>query len=350
MIEPASKITAVAGHDAVDASHSLAALRDMPLDAVKGILVVLMVVYHAMNIFSTAGAEDYTHIRFVSGSFIFVSGYVVACFYYARFKADWWDTSKRLVLRGVKLLALFTLLNVLINLTGVGNPDKAQHGIRHYISVAYEVYISGVPGYASFQILLPIAYLLIASPLVLMSGRLSKWLLVASAAATLVPLVVDIESFNFEFLVIGMIGLSGGMLVGAIEKPFAMRGTWEIVGSLLVLVYLMKYLSVSLATCTLGTILIVKLLYDLSRVLSPGNYVARTLILLGQYSLVAYIAQIIFMQLLSKGLSRPRWDLGYEVVLVGITTVIALLLVSAGLGMLRERYWFVAKGYRLIFT
>ena len=151
MIEPASNMTAVAGHDAIGASHSAVAVRDMPLDAVKGILVVLMVVYHAMNIFSTAGAEDYAHIRFVSGSFIFVSGYIVASFYYARFKADWGDTSKRLVLRGVKLLALFTLLNVLINLTGVGNPDKVQLGIRHYINNAYAVYISGAPGYASFN-------------------------------------------------------------------------------------------------------------------------------------------------------------------------------------------------------
>ena len=126
--------------------------------------MVVMVVYHAMNIFSTAGPDEYAYVRFVSGSFILMSGYIVARFDGPRFKADWRGTSRRLVARGLKLLVLFTLLNLLINLTGIGNPDKAQFGIQGYISSLFEVYVSGEPRYASFQILLPIAYLLVAAP------------------------------------------------------------------------------------------------------------------------------------------------------------------------------------------
>ena len=50
--------------------------RNAPLDFVKGLLVIAMVVYHEMNYFSTAGPEGFGHVRFVTGSFIFISGYI----------------------------------------------------------------------------------------------------------------------------------------------------------------------------------------------------------------------------------------------------------------------------------
>lgn len=350
MVDTAYKVDAVAGGSAIRANGSAPAVRDPTLDLVKGALVVVMVVYHAMNIFSTAGPDAYAYVRFVSGSFILMSGYIVAKFHEARFKADWRGTSRRLVVRGLKLLMLFTLLNLLINLTGIGNPTKVQPGIQHYMSTLYEVYVAGEPRYASFQILLPIAYLLVAAPAVLMLGRLSKWLFVASFAMAFAPSLFGIESPNLDFAVLGAIGLSGGMLTNAVEKPFAMSGIWRTGGSLLASMMLMKYLSANLATYVLGTTVILKLLYDLSKAVRPGSRLAQASILLGQYSLVCYIAQIIFMQVLSWGLSRPRWELGYETIVVVFATVVFLLVLSAGLAMLRNRYRFVDTAYKLTFS
>src|SRR5262245_25828550 len=104
--------------------------RDLPLDFVKGMLVIVMVIYHVMNIFSTARSEAYGYIRFVSGSFIFISGYIIAIFYEQKFQIDRIGTSQRLIMRGLKLLLVFTVLNILINVTGVGNPNKAQLGLQ----------------------------------------------------------------------------------------------------------------------------------------------------------------------------------------------------------------------------
>lgn len=129
-----------------------------------------------------------------------------------------------------------------------------------------------------------------------------------------------------------------------------MRGIWRIGGSLLARLMLTKYLSANLATYALRTIVILKLLCDLSKVVGPGSRLARASILLGQYSLVCYIAQIIFMQLLSRGLSRPRWELGYETIFVVFATVGFLLVLSAGLAMLCDHYRFVAKAYKLTFS
>ncbi|MCI0599282.1 MAG: hypothetical protein L0Y60_07135 [Beijerinckiaceae bacterium] len=350
MVDTAFTMDAAAGGGAAHANGSSPAVRDLALDIVKGALVVFMVVYHAMNIFSTAGSDEFAYMRFVSGSFILMSGYIVARFYEARFKADWRGTSRRLVVRGLKLVMLFTLLNLLINLTGIGNPSKGQLGIHHYMSTLFEIYVAGEPGYASFQILLPIAYLLVAAPALLMLGRLGKRLFVVSFAMAIATSLFGIESANLGFAVLGAIGLSGGMLTNAMQTTLAMRGIWRIGGSLLASVILMKYLSTNLAAYALGTIVILKLLYDLSKAVGPGNSLARASLLLGQYSLVCYIAQIVFMQALSWGLSRPRWELGHETIFVVFATVVFLLVVSAGLAMLCGRYKFVAKACKLTFS
>ena len=50
-----------------------------------------------------------------------------------------------------------------------------------------------------------------------------------------------------------------------------------------------------------------------------------------------YIAQSIFMQALSRGLSRRRWELRCETIFVVFAIVVFLLLLSAGLAMLCDR-------------
>jgi hypothetical protein len=183
-----------------------------------------------------------------------------------------------------------------------------------------------------------------------MLGRLSKWLFVASFATAFAPSLLGIDSVNLDFAVLGAIGLSGGILTNPVEKPSAMTGVWSIAGSLLASVILMKYLNANLATYALGTIVILKLLYELSKAIGPATPLAQASILLGRYSLVCYIAQIIFMQGLSRGLWRPRWELGYETFLVVVGTVAFLLVLSAVLAMLCDHYRFAAKAYKLVFS
>ena len=49
---------------AVEVSH--AGDRDLNLDFVKGVLVVVMVVYHAMNYFADVDPDYYGYIRFIN--------------------------------------------------------------------------------------------------------------------------------------------------------------------------------------------------------------------------------------------------------------------------------------------
>ena len=128
-----------------------------------------------------------------------------------------------------------------------------------------------------------------------------------------------------------------------------MTGVWSIAGGLLASVLLMKYLNANLATYAMGTIVILKLLYELGKAVGPASPLARASILLGRYSLVCYIAQIIFMQGLSRG-SRDHDGNWIRDVFVVFGTVAFLMVLSAGLAMLSDRYRFVAKAYKLIFS
>src|ERR1700674_4207290 len=133
-----------------------------------------MVIYHVMNVFSTAGPEAYGYIRFVSGSFILISGYMISTYYQEKFRADRMRTSKRLIVRGLKLLVVFSALNIMINFTGIGNPVKSQLGVQQYLNNLPAIYGLGDQKHSSFLILLPISYLLVTSPVFLLFNGMSK--------------------------------------------------------------------------------------------------------------------------------------------------------------------------------
>jgi hypothetical protein len=99
-----------------------------------------------------------------------------------------------------------------------------------------------------------------------------------------------------------------------------------------------------------GTMIIIKLIYDLGKAMKPEKALFRAATLLGQYSLVCYIGQIALLQGLSWVLNRPRWPLGFEIVAIVVIATASLLAVCVALTLLRDRYLSVAKSYKLIFS
>src|SRR4051812_33192295 len=91
--------------------------RDTNLDAVKGILVLLMVLYHWVNYFVGLQWSGYRYLRFLTPSFILITGYLVGHVYLRRYVADDVRLWRRLLGRGAKLLLLFVLLNVAVELS-----------------------------------------------------------------------------------------------------------------------------------------------------------------------------------------------------------------------------------------
>jgi hypothetical protein len=115
-------------------------------------------------------------------------------------------------------------------------------------------------------------------------------------------------------------------------------------------VSLMGYLDKYIIAYSMGIIIILKLFYDLGRSSNLQTHLNQLIILLGQYTLVCYIMQIVFLQGLVFLLSRRRWGLGYETISIFLITIIFLSVLSLSIRFLRDRYTFMDKVYRLVFA
>ncbi len=329
------------------------AARDTSFDALKGVLVILMVVYHAMSIASTAGAEAFRYIRFISGSFIFISGFVVVRFMWDRFESAPRETTLRLVLRGLKVLLIFTVLNLAIHASGFGNADKQQLGVTGFARNAETIFLSGDGRQSSFVILLPIAYLLMLSPLFIAAARRSQVL--AGGAGILAALALGSGLFALspigEFMVVGLCGLCLGPPAIA-ERVLPMRAPTAnvtIIG-LTMAIWLGGRHGSPLSLYCAGVALVLKFLLDAVRLPSPMSSWFGQVVRLGQYSLFAYIVQIVLIQLLFRALGGERDEHGYVTAALIVAVALGCALLCNGLERLRARFVSIDRTYRWVFA
>lgn len=104
-----------------------AASRLQSLDSFKGVLVVLMVVYHAT--FVADRIEPTSFARFVTASlyflhvaFLFAAGFVVGFYYRSKLASNNLSVRRRLFQRGIKLYILFLGSNCVLISLGLGPP------------------------------------------------------------------------------------------------------------------------------------------------------------------------------------------------------------------------------------
>ena len=140
--------------------------RDIELDIVKGFLVIGMVMFH-VGTFSIASTQ-LKHLAvgvllsFVSGSWVFLTGYVVGVHYGPRYGADRSGVIQRVMSRGLKILLLFLAINTLILLVGFSKSSWSLT-LNHVATV----FFVGGGNLSSFEILVGISQLLLLAPLFL---------------------------------------------------------------------------------------------------------------------------------------------------------------------------------------
>src|SRR6267143_6134007 len=86
------------------------------IDFTKGALVLFMVLYHWLNYFISPQGDFYRYLRFVTPSFIFITGFLISSVYLSRYDTSDSRLVKRLLQRGMKIFGVFILLNVIISL------------------------------------------------------------------------------------------------------------------------------------------------------------------------------------------------------------------------------------------
>src|SRR5687767_13008865 len=137
--------------------------RDIALDFTKGILVVLMVLYHWLNYFVSPYGFGYRYIRFLTPSFVFLAGFLVTNLLVNRRSPTSPALSQRLFSRGIKLLLLFTVLNLGVAWIEPSRSSGRLPGLAAFIEALPASYLTGQR--TSFLVLLPISYTLIFAAL-----------------------------------------------------------------------------------------------------------------------------------------------------------------------------------------
>jgi peptidoglycan/LPS O-acetylase OafA/YrhL len=294
---------------ASDHEQSIAALqppRDSGLDFTKGALVLFMVLYHWLNYFVSPQGQYYNYLRFLTPSFIFITGFMISQVHLQRYGASGSQLSKRLIVRGLKLLIVFFGLNVLVGVALEGLQFRYSLPSRLFSAViSGNVAVSAGQKSAAFSILVPIAYLLILSaPLMTLTRRFKHIFHLALAFFVMAIILLHYSGINSVYLDLLMIGLLGvvfgfarrDQISAVVDHPYVLISLY------CVFLVIITFRDVTLPLQTLSVVLTTPLLYIAGSSKLLSGAIPRCMILLGRYSLLGYIVQIAFLRVL-KGIA-----------------------------------------------
>lgn len=280
--------------------------RNPALDFTKGILVLLMILYHWINYFISKEGDGYIYLRFITPSFIFITGFIIGNTYPRKYGCNDWKAGIRLLIRGVKILIIFTLLNIAAN-TFIGSTYKGQMpGLDGFIRAAPVIYGTGNTP-AAFSILIPISYVILIAAILFSVGNRSTYTLRINCLTLFLCLHLvhyyGRPSANLDLIAVGLLGIVIGL------SPIESVNRWVDHPYGLLLLYIGYIFAITWGGMRygfqiVGACLSVMLIYLVGLKLQLTAPVQGQIELLGQYSLFGYIAQIGFLQLLHTGLSN----------------------------------------------
>jgi peptidoglycan/LPS O-acetylase OafA/YrhL len=327
------------------------------LDFIKGALVLIMVLYHWINYFIGPQWGYYRYLRFLTPSFIFITGFMISHVYLSKYAAADSRLWKRLFIRGLKLITIFLALNlarsVVIPLLGAGVAVQNLPSLENL----FTVFVSGnlpVVGakLVSFSILVPISYLLMVSGMLMLPYRLYKYtfhvicgVLLASIAALA---FAGLQSYNLEFVAIGLLGVVAG---------FAPKSTIDDIGRHpygLVIAYVGYLVAVMIwgvpfLLLILGVWLNLSIRYLVGSAGSERSALIGEVLLLGKYSLLGYISQVAILQILSAGFNRM--NLRFVALPISFTAAFVLTILSVeAVDRARARSGKVDRLYKAVFA
>ena len=319
------------------------------LDITKGILVVLMVVYHSLN-YTNQYHLAFRYLSFLPSSFILITGFLLSTVYFPRYRDGDRQLTPRLILRGVRLLILFTLLNVAAQY--VRSPVYGKPvGIMAFADNWETIYLFGGGLIAAFEVLLPIAYLLLLAPALIAIASRRKWFLPVLAAGLVTGCsILDYRGeslVNLSFLSIGVVG----MLVGRLCPDLSGLGRYLWV----TLPIYVAYFPVGVAFGSLFIVQVTGALAGLALIcvtsvrMGAAGWCQQRLIRLGQYSLVAYIVQIAILQGLSRIMGRPD-PISAGSLSLFLITLVSMSLIIEMTEWCRRRSTGIDRAYKSIFA
>jgi hypothetical protein len=316
-----------------------------------------MVLYHWINYFIGPQWEYYLYLRFLTPSFIFITGFMISNVYLSKYDAADPRLPKRLFTRGLKLLVVFLVLNVartfVVPVLGtgvlVGNPLD--------LGSIFTVFVSGnlpvVGGkLVAFAILVPISYLLMLSGALMLPYRFYRYtfhvVCVVLLSSILVLGLIGEKSPYLEFVTIGMLGVLTGFLpIAAISN--IVRHSYMLAFAYLCYTIAITIWNVPFPLLIVGVTLSLMVIYLVGISGSQSGIMRREVILLGKYSLFGYISQIAILQILSAGFHHV--NLGVSALGISFVAAFALTILSVeAVDRTRARAASMDRLYRAVFA
>ena len=344
--------------DRLKMAKGVASQRIPSFDFTKGFLVLFMVLYHWLNYFYGIHGDIYKYLRFLTPSFIFITGFLIAHVSFAKYGAGSLKLSQRLFVRGIKLLILFIALNMITSVIAPSSFVRSLWSGRAALANLNSIFLVGeITGSASgkiavFAILVPIGYLLILSSLISMACRLFKYAFQAACLCSLFLMIYltwrNSESTNVELIAIGLFGVVIGFTSQELIQRMV-RHIWVIGVAYIAYLLIITFLPVSLYIQMIGACLTTALIYAVGTRVSASSRQQDHIVLLGRYSLFGYIAQIAILQFLRAALAS--FHLGIIILAISLITGLTLTVIAVEIvDYSRARSKTINFAYQLVFA
>ena len=304
------------------------------LDFTKGALVLIMVLYHWINYFIGPQWNYYNYLRFLTPSFIFITGFMISNVYLSKYDPADPRLAKRLFTRGLKLIAIFILLNLARTFIAPALGTGAVQRTLLDPGSIFTVFVSGnLPALGgkliSFSILVPISYLLMLSGALMIPYRSYKYtfhfVCLFMFLSILILGLIGLESQNLELVAIGMLGVLAGFVSIAAVNQFV-RHPYILGFAYLCYTIAVVIWGVPFPVQMVGVPLSVMVIYLVGISGSDSGIIKSEVILLGKYSLFGYISQIAILQILAASLRH--FDIGFTALSLSFVAAFALTVIS----------------------
>jgi peptidoglycan/LPS O-acetylase OafA/YrhL len=330
-----------------------ASTRITALDFTKG----AMVLYHWLAYFIGTQIDWSRYLRFLTPSFICITGFLISSVYLAKYGVHAPKLPRRLAVRGLKILAIFLALNVVIGLFIRSSYNgKIVFGAVSLtdmlgLFITGDNFVAGAGKVAAFYVLIPIGQLLLFSAAVVILCRYFRYTFQVLCAIGLMAVLIlgglDIHSGNLELISVGLLGVVLGYIPVETINKCRRYAVW-LIGAYALYVLAIREWNVLFPLQVVGVCLTLALLYICGSV-APDGAVTRSVVLLGQYSLLGYIAQIVILQILHRAVRLV--DLGAGRLPVSFIAAIALTVISIQVtDWARSKSGVLDRFYRTIFT
>lgn len=333
--------------------------RLLELDIAKGVLVVLMLIYHTASMASEFNSELLPITRatsFLHYIFVFITGYLCGWLYMPRLAMGKTGVRKRIAIRSAKIMLVFLFANLLTYSLGLLSWVQFSAEFSSIPNILHNIFLKMNGGIIGFEVLFYISIFL-AVAAIMLQRTWSIWsLLLIAAFASLSPYSTIMLYLYFGFL---------GVILGYCAKAGYLTQVWQYLSKYWWLCILVLPLYLLIRTPALTYLMaltpyyklvfypvdfaiwISALVFILAKLPLPA--LQNSVIQLGTYTLLAYLLQMIVLRagyivLRRLDISAPTY---YAVNLIAGTLIVICLIKLAH--WLREKNQFMDRLYTLVF-